>query len=135
MDTLDELGIWDHGRLVLPAHRAPVGELGPTDDEPRRVRRSDVVLRRLGERVLTALRAESKPVAISILARRLGLNVRALAHPLSLLVAAGRAEKRGTRRGTRYSAPLLPPKPSKHDRPKKRKAPRAGLRSARAAIR
>lgn len=72
------------------------------DDQSRRVRRSADVLGEMGERVLAHLRTRKRPVAISEIAVALETSTRALAHPLALLVASGRVERSGARRGARY---------------------------------
>jgi hypothetical protein len=110
MALLDSAGAFDRPS-VPPA--SPAADAARTV-EPPRTRRSELELEALGTRITAALRAERVPTAISTLAARLGLEVKDIAHPISLLVAAGKIRQAGTRRGTRYTLPTSAPR--KHAR-------------------
>jgi len=79
----------------------------PQDDEPndfgaKRVRRTTVALERVAARIVEDLQGRRRPVAISTVAKALGMTPREIAHPMSLLVDRGRVVRTGERRGARY---------------------------------
>lgn len=79
----------------------------PRDDEPndfaaKRVRRTPAALGRVADRILSDLRGRRRPVAISAVAKGLGMTPREIAHPMSQLVAEGKVARTGERRGARY---------------------------------
>jgi hypothetical protein len=130
MEAFDELGIWDeHGRFAVRPHAAEAESAPGHGEEARRVRRPDSALRAIRDRVVVTLQHLGAPAPISAIARRLGMNVRALAHPLALLVQGGRVAKTGTRRGTKYAVVSTRGKTAKPVRPdlhRKGKARRHG---------
>ena len=91
VDLIERHGMWD----------------APQDDEPddlgiKRVRRTAAALERVAGRILNDLQGRRRPVAISTVAKGLGMTPREIAHPMSLLVAQGKVILTGERRGTRY---------------------------------
>jgi predicted Rossmann fold nucleotide-binding protein DprA/Smf involved in DNA uptake len=105
IETLDRLGVWnDNGR-------------DEEDDDlaATRVRRTAPALGKLRELISDDLRARRRPVAISTIARSLGLTTREISHPLALLVQEGKVRKTGERRGTCYR--LARPRRSKRRPP------------------
>lgn len=77
---------------------------GARPKPPSRRRRTGGALESLSAELLALVAAESAPVAIGQLAERLGVDRRALTHPLTLLVTQGKLARTGTRRGARYEA-------------------------------
>ena len=92
LDTLERHGVFDEPTSVAD------------DPKPKRVRRTGVALLRVSGRVLEVLETERRPMSISEVAKAVRMTTRAVAHPLSMLVAEGRITCKGERRGARYQA-------------------------------
>jgi len=91
VELLEDHGMWDGSQDDVP------NEFGA-----KRVRRTIAALERVAARILSDLRGRRRPVAISTVAKGLGMTPREIAHPMSLLVAEGKVARTGERRGTRY---------------------------------
>jgi len=79
----------------------------PQDDEPndfgaKRVRRTTAALERVADRIVEDLQGRRRAVAISTVAKGLGMTPREIAHPMSLLITRGKVVRTGERRGARY---------------------------------
>lgn len=111
-ETLERYGVWDDlARRQRP--RNGQGARGQDPDAEPRVRRSEDALLRVCDEVVAALRGEQEPVAISTIARNMGVSTRRIAHPLALLVARGAVIKTGERRGARYALVPTPARRAK----------------------
>ena len=111
-ETLERYGVWeDLARRERATSRTKAG-----GDQPR-ARRSEAALLAAQDEVLGVLRTATEPLAISAIARRLGVTTGQIAHPIAMLVARGTLIKTGERRGARYAvAPTLARRAKKRPR-------------------
>jgi DNA-binding transcriptional ArsR family regulator len=94
------------GAAATPTARPPVRPVTKakaTGAQPR-ARRSAAGRAEVGERVVQALSRAGRPIGVRELADAVGLTPEALAAPLRELRTAGKIDKHGDKRATKYSA-------------------------------